>query len=71
MTADISIPDQQVEADISNILRWTYLSNDIGKVVFEKLIVIQPILVTVRSAAAELMGSRVRISLKDWFFVSC
>jgi len=49
MTADISIPDQQVEADISIILRWTYLSNDICKVVFEKLIVIQPILVAVRS----------------------
>jgi hypothetical protein len=49
MTVDISIPDQQVEADISSTLRWTYLSNDIGKVVFEKLIVIQPILVAVWS----------------------
>jgi hypothetical protein len=39
MTVDISIPDQQVEADISSTLRWTYLSNDIGEVVFEKLIV--------------------------------
>lgn len=49
MTVDISIPDQQVEADISITLRWTYLSNDIGKVVFEKLIFIQPIVVAVRS----------------------
>ena len=38
MTVDISIPDQQVEADISSTLRWTYLSNDIGEVVFKKLI---------------------------------
>jgi hypothetical protein len=49
MTVDIYILDQQVEAEISSTLRWTYLSNDIGKVVFEKLIVIQPILVAVRS----------------------
>jgi len=49
MTVDISIPDQQVKADISITLKWTYLSNDIGKVVFEKLISIQPIVVAVRS----------------------
>ena len=48
MTIDISIPDQQVEADIYTSLRWTYLPNDIGKVFFEKLIVTKPIPVAVR-----------------------